>query len=62
MKNMRNMRNLKIDFIDSVESRYKVPEVPKGTMCYAKHFYELIIKNIPNRKLIKLPNINKNLN
>ena len=54
------MKNLKIDFIDSVEFRYKVPEVPKGYKCYAKHFYELIIKNIPNKKLIKFPNINRN--
>tara|TARA_Y100000816_G_scaffold245211_1_gene193114 strand:+ start:1229 stop:1390 length:162 start_codon:yes stop_codon:yes gene_type:complete len=52
------MKNMKINFVDNVELKYKVPEVPKGAMCYAKHFYELIIKNIPNRKLIKLPIIN----
>ena len=56
------MKNMKINFVDNVELRYKVPEVPKGYKCYAKHFYDRLMRNIPKRKLIKLPNINKNFN
>ena len=54
------MKNMKINFVDNVELKYKVPEVPKGAKSYVKHFYDKFMRNIPKKKLIKFPSINKN--